>query len=157
RYIEKYGTHIVVGLSIGGQDVVVAKQDKCSEIEPSEIKVHLDELGDQLFTGACNFSPKINNESRTKTKKVPEAFNVFDNRRSPLDDYASIAAKDGIRVMCSRRGGDPSAETHCEWLLTVPFMPDAVNHTLIPITSLLKGVPGRGFLSHAVNLYLRCK
>ncbi|XP_074294077.1 MACPF domain-containing protein At1g14780-like [Silene latifolia] len=36
-------------------------------------------------------------------------------------------------------------------------MPDAINLSFIPITSLLKGVPGKGFLSHAINLYLRHK
>lgn len=63
----------------------------------------------------------------------------------------------GINVISSKRGGDLSADTHCEWLLTVPSRPDAINFSFIPITSLLKGVPGKGFLSHAINLYLRCK
>lgn len=63
----------------------------------------------------------------------------------------------GITVICSKRGGDPSANSHCEWLPTVAGMPDAIQYSFIPITSLLKGVPGSGFLSHAINLYLRCK
>lgn len=29
--------------------------------------------------------------------------------------------------------------------------------SFVPITSLLNSVPGSGFLSHAVNLYLRCE
>lgn len=29
--------------------------------------------------------------------------------------------------------------------------------SFVPITSLLNGVPGSGFLSHAINLYLRCE
>ena len=29
--------------------------------------------------------------------------------------------------------------------------------SFVPITSLLGGVPGSGFLSHAINLYLRCE
>lgn len=65
RFIEKYGTHIIVGLSIGGQDMLLVKQDKSSELGPSELKKHLDELGDQLFTGTCNFSP---HDSKTKEK-----------------------------------------------------------------------------------------
>lgn len=60
-------------------------------------------------------------------------------------------------MICSKRGGDLTANTHSEWLLTVPSMPDAIAFNFIPITSLLKGVPGKGFLSHAINLYLRCK
>ncbi|KAM0964397.1 hypothetical protein ACFX1X_020789 [Malus domestica] len=34
-------------------------------------------------------------------------------------------------------------------------MPDAIQFNFIPITSLLKDVSGKGFLSHAINLYLR--
>lgn len=63
----------------------------------------------------------------------------------------------GITVICSKRGGHTHVSNHCEWLLTVPNKPDAVDFCFIPITSLLKGAPGRGFLSHAINLYLRCK
>lgn len=63
----------------------------------------------------------------------------------------------GITVIGSKRGGDPEARSHCEWLRTVAGMPDAIRFNFIPITSLLKNVPGKGFLSHAINLYLRCK
>lgn len=56
---------MIVGLSIGGQDSVLVKQDKSSGLGPSELKQHLDELGDQLFTGACNFSAQ---HSKTKEK-----------------------------------------------------------------------------------------
>ncbi|XP_058078637.1 MACPF domain-containing protein At1g14780-like [Magnolia sinica] len=90
--------------------------------------------------------------------QVPHAFNVFDHQPVLIDSFASLpVTKDGITVIWSKRGGDAMAQSHCEWLLTVPSMPDAINFTFIPITSLLKGVPGRGFLSHAINLYLRCK
>lgn len=46
--------------------------------------------------------------------------------------------------------------SHCEWLPTVSSTPDVINFTLLPVTSLLKDVPGKGFLFHAINLYLRC-
>ncbi|KAK9226536.1 hypothetical protein WN943_011584 [Citrus x changshan-huyou] len=153
RFIEKYGTHIIVGLSIGGQDVVLVKQDNSSNLGPSELKKHLDDLGDQLFTGTCNFTPNI----KEQKNKPPQAFKVFDPTPAAFNSFSSTSSKDGISVICSRRGGDPSAYSHCEWLLTVPSNPDAVHFNFIPITSLLKGVPGRGFLSHAINLYLRYK
>uniref|UniRef100_A0A7N0TG34 MACPF domain-containing protein n=1 Tax=Kalanchoe fedtschenkoi TaxID=63787 RepID=A0A7N0TG34_KALFE len=153
RFIEKYGTHIVVGLSIGGQSVVLVRQDRTSSMEPSELKMHLDDLADQLFTGACSLSPR-----RRKLTKVPQAFRVFDPQPSPFSNFSSTATKNGITVTCSKRGGDPSASSsHCEWLPTVSSMPDAINFNFIPIASLLKGVPGQGFLSHAINLYLRYK
>ncbi|KAK2978459.1 hypothetical protein RJ640_023717 [Escallonia rubra] len=119
RFIEKYGTHIIVGLGLGGQDVLL----------------------------------------------VPQAFNVFDPQPLIFNSLTSITDKDvarlnllqGINVKCNRKGGDLSANSHCEWLLTVPSMPDAIHFSFIPITSVLNGVPGKGFLSHAINLYLRYK
>jgi hypothetical protein len=69
RFIEKYGTHIIVGLSIGGQDVVLVRQDKSSNLGSSELQRHLADLGDQLFTGICNFTPK----ARDQKSKVVES------------------------------------------------------------------------------------
>lgn len=66
RFIEKYGTHIVVGLNIGGQDVVLVRQDNSSNLEPSHLKNHLNDLGDQMFTGSCTFSP---HQKKTKDPK----------------------------------------------------------------------------------------
>ncbi|KAL0326829.1 UNVERIFIED_CONTAM: MACPF domain-containing protein [Sesamum angustifolium] len=96
-----------------------------------------------------HFSPHQCKNKELKNK-APQAFNVFDPQSSPLNSYASITAKDGISVMCSRRGGEGRVSTHCEWLVTVPSMPDAIHFNFIPITSLLRGVPGKGFLSHAI-------
>ncbi|KAM3327744.1 MACPF domain-containing protein [Capsicum galapagoense] len=156
RFIEKYGTHIIVGLSIGGQDVVLVRQDKLSNMEPSQLKNQLDELGDQLFNGMCNFSPH-QCKSREQRHKSLEAFNIFDPQPKVFRSFPSTTTKNGVTVICSKRGGDLTANTHSEWLLTVPSMPDAIAFSFIPITSLLKGVPGKGFLSHAINLYLRYK
>lgn len=82
RFIEKHGTHIIVGLSVGGHDVVLVRQDKSSNIGPSELKKHLDDLGDQLFTGTCNFTPKTRdhkskvniNQSRPLPSKISVSF-----------------------------------------------------------------------------------
>lgn len=157
RFIETYGTHIIVGVSIGGQDVVYLRQDQSSNLQPSQLKRHLDELGDQLFTGTCTLS-LTHCKTKEHKSKAPEAFNVFDQKPVLIDSFASVPiTKDGITVICSKRGGDTTTSSHCEWLLTVPSMPDAINFNFIPITSLLKGVPGKGFLSHAINLYLRYK
>ncbi|KMT07403.1 hypothetical protein BVRB_6g150290 [Beta vulgaris subsp. vulgaris] len=155
-FIEKYGTHIIVGISIGGQDLVLVKQDKSSKLDSSELRKHLYELGDQLFTGTCRIIPK---HLRTKEQrpKVPSAFNIFQQQTVLSDSLSTITSKDGITVISAKRGGDPSFSNHLEWLPTVSLMPDAINLSFIPITSLLKDVPGKGFLSHAINLYLRYK
>ncbi|KAI7725320.1 hypothetical protein M8C21_029668 [Ambrosia artemisiifolia] len=157
RFIEKYGTHIIVGIGIGGQDVIMMKQSKTSNLEPSQLKKHLEEIGDQMFNGSCTFSPHQlkNKEHKHKT---PSAFTtIFDPELMLYNGFSSTTPKDGLSVMCSKRGGDLTSTTHCEWLLTVPSMPDAISFDFIPITSLLPGIPGKGFLAHAINLYLRYK
>ncbi|KAL6912169.1 hypothetical protein ACP4OV_000974 [Aristida adscensionis] len=158
-FIEKYGTHVVVGISMGGQDVVYVKQDWSSPLSPSEIQEHLDRLGDQLFTGACAMPPA---RCRSKDKfKIPEAFNVFDAQLAQQTLQAGIttlvSSKEGVTVIYSKRGGNTTVGSHSEWLLTVPATPDVINVQAVPITSLVGGVPGAGYLFHAINLYLRYK
>ncbi|MQK22372.1 hypothetical protein EI013_28805, partial [Escherichia coli] len=36
EFIEKYGTHVVVGVKMGGKDVVQLKQSKSSDLQPTE-------------------------------------------------------------------------------------------------------------------------
>lgn len=48
-------------------------------------------------------------------------------------------------------------QSHDQWLATISQSPNAISMCFVPITSLLSGLPGTGFLSHAVNLYLRCE
>lgn len=49
------------------------------------------------------------------------------------------------------------SQSHSKWLQTVSAKPEAILLKFVPITSLLTGIPGSGYLSHAINLYLRCK
>ncbi|KAB2620084.1 MACPF domain-containing protein [Pyrus ussuriensis x Pyrus communis] len=156
RFIEKYGTHIVVGLSVGAEDVLLVKQDKSSNMQPSDLKNHLHELGDQHFTGACSFSPS-HSKSKDQKHKVPQTFNVFHDPQLAINGFSTTNTKDGTSVTFYKKGGDPMASSHYEWLLTAPSMLDAIQFSFIPITSLLKDVPGKGLLSHAINLYLRYK
>ncbi|KAF7080295.1 hypothetical protein CFC21_084397 [Triticum aestivum] len=156
-FIEKYGTHVVVGLSMGGQDVVCVRQAASSPLSPAEIRGHLDRLGDQLFTGACAVPPP-HARSRARLARTPEAFNVFDAQvaQQRLQGITTlVSSKEGVTVIYSKRGGNTTVSSHAEWLPTVPAAPDVINAKLVPITSLLRGVAGTGFLSHAINLYLR--
>ena len=61
-----------------------------------------------------------------------------------------------ITIVFKRKGGLDSSQSHNEWLQTVPQAPDVLSMKFVSITSLLNGVTGTGFLSHAINLYLRC-
>ncbi|GLJ11938.1 hypothetical protein SUGI_0180610 [Cryptomeria japonica] len=157
RFINTYGTHIIVDVTVGGQDVVFVRQSHSSTLSPTELKRHLDNIGDQLFTGTCSLAP-LHAKNRESRQRVPKAFSdIFQPNTLNMDSFSAASSKDGITVICSKRGGLVSLQSHCEWLLTVPTNPEAILFKFIPITSLLAGVPGSGFLSQAINLYLRYK
>lgn len=65
--------------------------------------------------------------------------------------------QDIVSIRKRRGGSDIKNLSHNEWLQSVQLEPDVITMSFIPITSLLNGVPGSGFLSHAINLYLRCE
>ncbi|KAL9384821.1 hypothetical protein Peur_021831 [Populus x canadensis] len=69
----------------------------------------------------------------------------------------SILSKQGLTIICTKRGGDVFTNSLSNWLQTVTARPEAILFRFAPITSLLTGIPGSGYLSHAVNLYRRCK
>lgn len=56
-----------------------------------------------------------------------------------------------------RRGGLDNGQSHKEWLSTISQFPNVISMSFVPLVSLLSGVRGSGFLSHAINLYLRCE
>ncbi|AQK98105.1 MACPF domain-containing protein [Zea mays] len=127
RFIKKFGTHIVVGLKMGGKDVIYLKQQHSSTLQAVDVQKRLKEMSDSRFLDA----------------------NVqYDMSRNNQD----------LVMMLKRRGGrDKESISHSEWLNTVQAEPDVTSMSFIPITSLLNGVPGSGFLIHAINLYLRHK
>ncbi|XP_061962475.1 MACPF domain-containing protein At4g24290-like [Populus nigra] len=102
RFIRTYGTHIIIGMAVGGQDLICVPQKPSSPIPPAE-------------------------------------------------------CKDGLTIICTKRGGDVFTNSLSNWLQTVTARPEAILFRFAPITSLLTGIPGSGYLSHAVNLYRRCK
>ncbi|XP_024031046.1 MACPF domain-containing protein NSL1 isoform X2 [Morus notabilis] len=132
EFIEKYGTHIVVGVKMGGKDVVHLKQLQNSQLLPNEVQNLLKQLADERFSKDVNTSSVSDlTESSGKTKD--------------------------ILGICIRSGGIDIGQSHNAWLSTVSQSPNVVSMSFVPITSLLGGVQGNGFLSHAVNLYLRYK
>ncbi|CAN8305177.1 unnamed protein product [Cochlearia groenlandica] len=160
RFIKKYGTHVITGVSVGGQDLVVVRQDRSSDLDTDHLRHHLYDLGDQLFTGSCLLSSRQYNKAHHNAhsqQKIPEAFNVFDEKQTVAFNNFSVNSQNGITVICAKRGGNGRSQSHSEWLITVPEKPDAINFNFVPITSLLKDVPGTGLLSHAMSLYLKYK
>ena len=68
RFIQTYVTHIVVGMAVGGQDVICVKQKPSSTIPPSELKGCLEDLGDILFSDGMN--PLQERKTKDGKKKV---------------------------------------------------------------------------------------
>lgn len=156
RFIRKYGTHIIVGFAVGGQDLVCVRQDPSSEIPPADLRAHLEDLGDALFSDGKD--PLLRQKDRNSKQKALDVFSrVLQSNILQLTSVVETSNKDGLTIVRSRRGGNVHLHSHSQWLQTVPSNPDAILFKFVPITSLLAGIPGNGYLSHAINLYLRYK
>ncbi|EEF43758.1 conserved hypothetical protein [Ricinus communis] len=157
RFIRTFGTHIIVGMAVGGQDLICVRQKPNSPIPPAELRKHLEDLGDFLFSDRRSPS-LLQRNIRDSNHKVPEVFNrILQSNTMQLTSITETSSKDGLTIICSKRGGDVFSHSHSNWLQTVPIKPEAILFKFVPITSLLTGIPGSGYLSHAINLYLRYK
>ncbi|KAL8208931.1 hypothetical protein R6Q57_008343 [Mikania cordata] len=146
RFIERFGTHIIVDVSMGGKDVIYMKQHRTSSLHPADVQKRLEAMADRRFMdvdGQCGFE----SEHFFESDKV--FFMLVCLFISLIKNLVSI---------CKRRGGSGYKNLkHSEWLHSVQLEPDVIKMSFIPITSLLNGVSGSGYLSHAINLYLRYK
>ncbi|XAR49346.1 hypothetical protein NMG60_11032521 [Bertholletia excelsa] len=155
RFIEKFGTHIVVGVKMGGKDVIYVKQQHSSALQPADVQKRLKAMADKRFLDA-NGQYGMDSEHVYRTDK----YDIREHRLrfAETSPGSSYSHKEDIVSICKRRGGsDNRSLSHNEWLHTVQLEPDVISMSFIPITSLLNGVSGSGFLSHAINLYLRYK
>ncbi|GJX01226.1 MACPF domain-containing protein-like protein [Tanacetum coccineum] len=97
-------------------------------------------------------------KSRDSKQKVPEVFSrMLQSHTMQFTNIIETSSKDGLTINGSKRGGDVFSKNHSKWLQTVGASPEVVRFKFVPITSLLNRVPRSGFLSHAINLYLRYK
>lgn len=61
RFIEKFGTHIVIGVKMGGKDVVCIRQQHSSSLQPVEVQKRLKALADRRFGNASGqFDANVN-------------------------------------------------------------------------------------------------
>lgn len=157
RFIQTYGTHIIVGMAVGGQDLICVRQKPSSAIPPADLRRYLEDLGDYLFSDGK--SPSfLERKTRDGKQKVPEIFSqILRSNTMQLTSITETSSKDGLTIVCSKRGGNVFLQNHSSWLQTVPAKPEGILFKFVPITALLTGIPGSGYLSHAINLYLRYK
>ncbi|TMW97907.1 hypothetical protein EJD97_004816 [Solanum chilense] len=154
RFIEKFGTHVIVGIKMGGKDVIYMKQQHSSSLLPADVQKRLKTMADKRFSGA------IEGGVESQQTHQNEKFEIREHRLRFADPNisGSYAHKEDTVCICKRRGGsDSRGLMHNQWLQSVDQEPDVISMSFIPITSLLNGISGSGFLSHAINLYLRYK
>ncbi|PON48738.1 Membrane attack complex component/perforin (MACPF) domain containing protein [Parasponia andersonii] len=157
RFIEKYGTHVIVGVKMGGKDTIYVKQQHSSPLQPADVQKKLKDMADKLFVEGSGYNRSSNKSHMrdTFTKEHGLANIIMDT--IPSSSYSWIEMQD-TKFTCKRKGGSLYKNlSHDEWCQTVYSEPDVISMSLVPITSLLSGINGSGFLSHAINLYLRYK
>ncbi|XP_060167611.1 MACPF domain-containing protein At4g24290 [Lycium barbarum] len=155
RFIEKFGTHVIVGIKMGGKDVIYMKQQHSSSLLPADVQKRLKAMADKRFSG-----PNEQGGIESQQAHQNEKFEIREHRLRFADPNisGSYAHKEDTVCICKRRGGsDNRGLMHNQWLQSVDQEPDVISMSFIPITSLLNGISGSGFLSHAINLYLRYK
>ncbi|XP_055816351.1 MACPF domain-containing protein At4g24290 [Solanum dulcamara] len=155
RFIEKFGTHVIVGIKMGGKDVIYMKQQHSSSLLPADVQKRLKTMADKRFSGTNEQGGIESQQAHQKAK-----FEIREHRLRFADPNisGSYAHKEDTVCICKRRGGsDSRGLMHNQWLQSVDQEPDVISMSFIPITSLLNGISGSGFLSHAINLYLRYK
>lgn len=151
RFIERYGTHVIVGVKMGGKDAIYMKQLYSSPLQPADLQKKLKDMADKMFIERTS-----SEKSNTRNKFTPEQGRTIMDR-IPSSSYSTSELQD-TKFICKRKGGSLHKNlSHDNWCQTVYFEPDVVSMSLVPITSLLSGINGSGFLTHAVNLYLRYK
>ncbi|KAJ7957102.1 MACPF domain-containing protein [Quillaja saponaria] len=155
RFIEKYGTHVIVGVKIGGTDIVYAKQQYSSTLQPADVQESLKDMAEKFFMNGTDRNNINSGKLNEKEKFMMEnGLNFMD---IPSSSYSRMEVHD-IKFMCKRKGGSwKKSLSHIEWCQTVQLQPDVISMSFVPITSLLSGINGSGFLTHAINLYLRYK
>ncbi|KAI6705186.1 hypothetical protein NL676_008148 [Syzygium grande] len=157
EFIERYGTHIVVGVKMGGKDVVHVKQLQNSHCQPTDVQNYLKQLADQRFSEDTN-GTLLTDPAQLSAKLMGE--NLMPGNFHGVYVRSAIVTpskNNDIVSICVRKGGNDCGQSHNRWLSTISQSPNVISMSFVPITSLLSGVQGIGFLSHAVNLYLRYK
>ncbi|KAL5566415.1 hypothetical protein UlMin_029579, partial [Ulmus minor] len=153
RFIDTFGTHIIVGVKMGGKDVIYMKQHHSSTLQPADVQKKLRDMADKRFIDT-NGQYSMSSQHMFKN----DEFEIREQQLQFADasSSSSYSHKEDIVTICKRRGGsDVRSLSHKEWLETVQSEPDVISMSFIPITSLLNEVPGCAILCQAIDLYLR--
>ncbi|KAG8377119.1 hypothetical protein BUALT_Bualt09G0135300 [Buddleja alternifolia] len=183
-FIENFGTHVITSVTIGGKDVIYAKQHLSSPLSIMDIKNYVQDIGNQRFSsaesltnsGLLRYKDKASSTvflachfiiifpfcpaffSSFKQGNDPSLFNSQGIYPQPASSpYLSWSGKEDVTVIFRRRGGDDLEQSHIQWAKTVGSSPDVIEMSFFPITELLDGVRGKEHLARAIAIYLEYK
>ncbi|RDX82649.1 MACPF domain-containing protein, partial [Mucuna pruriens] len=157
RFIEKYGTHVIVGMKIGGTDIIYAKQQYSSPVQPADVRKKLKDMADEFFIDKAGQHNSIGGRFNAKEKFMKDNalgfmeiqagsyYQYYESEQCPLQSKSKInnAKVQDIKFMCRRKGGNGKKSlSHSEWCQTVLSQPDVISMSFVPITSLLGGING---------------
>lgn len=69
RFINKFGTHVIVGVKMGGKDVIYMKQQHSSTLQPADVQKRLKVMADKRFLDADEQN-KLDSEQMYRGDKV---------------------------------------------------------------------------------------
>lgn len=69
RFIGKFGTHVIVGVKMGGKDVIYMKQQHSSSLQPADVQKRLKVMADKRFLDAIGQN-ELGSEHIYQTDKV---------------------------------------------------------------------------------------
>ncbi|MCO5556852.1 hypothetical protein L7F22_010406 [Adiantum nelumboides] len=149
-FIEKYGTHIIMSVEVGGKDIVYVKQHQSSSLTKSEVELQLRKLVETRFQGMEAGILDV----RNKLQELPPLSSQKNHSKViHADSSSSLTGKEDITVIYRRRGGDDLVQDHLEWKKTVNTNPDVLSMSFFPIVLLLDPGPGRENLNRAIEAY----
>ncbi|KAK3037701.1 hypothetical protein RJ639_031072 [Escallonia herrerae] len=143
RFIEKFGTHIIVGVKMGGKDVIYVKQQHSSSLLPAEVQKRLKAIADKRFLDANGLGMKSEQTYQNEKVSYPIISFQFETRQQRLrfadtSPSSSYSYKEDIASICKRRGGSdnkpPVEELHqfLEFQLPRQWAPVFSEHPLGP-------------------------
>lgn len=77
RFIEKFGTHVIVGVKMGGKDIVYMKQHHSSPLQPDEVRKRLKHVADNRFSNASGHSTNPENIYEREMLEINEPPQEF--------------------------------------------------------------------------------
>ncbi|KAA3464427.1 MACPF domain-containing protein isoform X2 [Gossypium australe] len=100
KFIETYGTHIIVGVKMGGKDVVYMKQMHSSGLQPIELQQKLKELANKMLLEETQH--KTNYDKLNKNEKIFKEHGLASMDMFQTSSYSEV---EGIKFICKRKGG----------------------------------------------------